>query len=76
MAAGRVLDRLVSQNGRDLMRVVSVFLILAGTLVLAGCKDTGRPLSYKKGVYGGKADTKLNTGQLEALRHRGGLQRQ
>lgn len=57
------------------MRVVSFSLALAGLLVLAGCQDTDRPLSYEKGVYGGKADTKLTTGQLEALRHRGALQR-
>ncbi len=57
------------------MRVVSFSLALAGLLVLAGCQDTGRPLSYEKGVYGGKADTKLTAGQLEALRHRGALQR-
>ncbi|GBE42624.1 hypothetical protein BMS3Bbin10_00686 [bacterium BMS3Bbin10] len=58
------------------MRMISFFLILAGTLVLAGCKDADRPLSYEKGVYAGKADTKLTADQLEALRHRGALQRQ
>ena len=58
------------------MRSISFFLILAGTLALAGCRDAARPLSYDKGVYAGKADTKLTPGQLEALRHRGNLQRQ
>jgi len=57
------------------MRVISFALVLAGTLVLTGCKDTDRPLSYEKGVYGGKADTALTAGQREALRHRSGLQR-
>lgn len=53
------------------MRVISLSLALAGVLVLAGCKDTGRPLSYDKGVYGGKADTKLTPAQRNALRLRG-----
>lgn len=57
------------------MRVISFALILAGTLVLAGCKDTDRPLSYEKGIYGGEADTGLTADQREVLRHRGGLQR-
>lgn len=56
------------------MRVIPLGLALAGALALAGCKDTDRPLSYNKGVYGGKADTKLQTRQLEALRHRGNYQ--
>lgn len=58
------------------MRVMSILLALAGALALAGCKDTGRPLSYNKGVYGGKADTKLTAKQLETLRHRGMKQAQ
>ena len=53
------------------MRVISLSLALAGALLLAGCKDTVRPLSYEKGVYGGKADTKLTPGQLNTLRLRG-----
>ena len=53
------------------MRVISLSLALAGALALAGCKDTDRPLSYNKGVYAGKADTKLTSGQVEALRLRG-----
>jgi len=58
------------------MRMISYSLLLASALALAGCEDTDRPTSYNKGVYGGKADTKLTTEQLEALRHRGGSQRQ
>ena len=53
------------------MRVILLSLGLAGALALAGCKDTDRPLSYNKGVYGGKADTKLTSGQVDALRLRG-----
>ena len=53
------------------MRVISLSLALAGALALAGCKDTDRPLSYNKGVYEGKADTKLTPEQVEALRLRG-----
>lgn len=53
------------------MRVMSLALTLAGALALAGCKDTDRPLSYDKGVYGGKPDTKLTAEQVEALRQRG-----
>ncbi len=58
------------------MRIISLTLALAGALALAGCKDTDRPLSYNKGVYGGKADTKLQAKQLETLRHRGMQQAQ
>ena len=58
------------------MRVFTIFLALAGALALAGCKDTDRPLSYNKGVYGGKTDTKLTTKQVESLRHRGMRQAQ
>ncbi len=58
------------------MRVISISFILAGTLVLTGCKDSSdRPLSYDKGVYAGKAEPKLTANQVEALRHRGALQR-
>ncbi len=53
------------------MRVISLSLALAGALALAGCQDTGRPLNYDKGVYGGKADTELTPGQVNALRLRG-----
>jgi len=53
------------------MRMISLSLALTGALALAGCKDTGRPLSYDKGVYGGMADTKLTSEQLKALRQRG-----
>jgi hypothetical protein len=56
--------------------MISYSLLLASALALAGCEGTDRPTSYNKGVYGGKADTKLTTEQLEALRHRGGSQRQ
>jgi outer membrane protein assembly factor BamE (lipoprotein component of BamABCDE complex) len=58
------------------MRVISLSLALAGALALAGCKDTDRPLSYDKGVYGGKMDTKLTSEQIETLRHRGMRQAQ
>lgn len=53
----------------------SVFFLAAITLVLGGCKDTGRPLSYNKGVYGGKVDKALTSEQVDSLRHRGGHQR-
>jgi outer membrane protein assembly factor BamE (lipoprotein component of BamABCDE complex) len=55
---------------------MSILVALAGALALAGCKDTDRPLSYNKGVYGGKADTKLTAEQIETLRHRGMRQAQ
>ncbi len=58
------------------MRVIFVGVALAGILAVAGCKDTNRPLSYDKGEYGGKADTKLTKEQLEALRQRGTQQAQ
>lgn len=59
------------------MRVTkfSVFLLAAITMVLSGCKDTDRPLSYNKGVYGGPADKPLAPEQLDALRQRGNHQR-
>lgn len=59
------------------MRVTkfSLFLLAAITLILGGCKDTDRPLSYNKGVYAGKADQKLTSEQVEALRHRGDYQK-
>lgn len=53
------------------MRAFTIGLICAGTIVLAGCYDTDRPLSYTKGEYGGKPDTKLTGEQVEALRQRG-----
>ncbi len=53
------------------MRVISLSLALAAALALAGCQDTGRPLDYNKGVYGGKADTKLTSEQVNTLRLRG-----
>jgi len=58
------------------MRLISYSLLLFSVLALAGCEGTDRPTSYNKGVYGGKADTKLTAKQVEALRHRGGLQAQ
>jgi hypothetical protein len=58
------------------MRLITFSLFLASALVLAGCEGTDRPTSYNKGVYGGKADTKLTPKQVEALRHRGGRQAQ
>ena len=53
------------------MRVMALCIIFAGAITLAGCKDTNRPLSYNKGEYGGKADTKLSATQVETLRQRG-----
>ena len=50
-------------------------IILAATLILGGCKDTNRPLSYNKGVYAGKPDKALTAEQVEALRHRGDHQK-
>ncbi len=58
------------------MRIISITLAIAGSLALAGCQDTDRPLSYNKGVYGGKADTKLKAAQVQTLRHRGMQQAQ
>ncbi|MCG8558722.1 MAG: hypothetical protein MI824_02875 [Hyphomicrobiales bacterium] len=53
------------------------WVLLAGAVLsLTGCKDTDRPTSYEKGVYGGPADEKLTPAQVEALRHRGALQNQ
>lgn len=53
------------------MRVAILCAIFASAFTLAGCKDTNRPLSYNKGEYGGKADTKLSAEQVETLRQRG-----
>ena len=53
------------------LRKISTLVLAVTPLLLAGCKDTDRPLSYEKGVYGGKADTKLTSEQVEALRQRG-----
>ena len=53
------------------MRTIFCGIALMGVLALAGCKDTPRPLSYNKGEYGGKADTKLTKEQVDALRQRG-----
>ena len=58
------------------MRMISYSLFLVSALALAGCEGTDRPTSYNKGVYGGKSDVKLTGKQVEALRHRGGLQAQ
>lgn len=58
-------------NREEPMRFLAIFLMLAGVVSLAGCKDTDRPLSYNKGEYAGKADTKLTAEQVEALRQRG-----
>ena len=52
------------------MRAIFCGIALAGVLVVAGCKDTPRPLSYNKGEYGGKADTKLTKEKVDALRQR------
>lgn len=56
---------------KNILPAVAMIAVLA---MLAGCKDTDRPLSYNKGVYGGKTDQKLNEKQVEALRQRGTLQ--
>lgn len=53
------------------MQKLTILLAFTAGLALAGCKDTERPTSYNKGVYGGKADTKLTAEQVEALRQRG-----
>jgi len=53
------------------MRLIGISLGLAALVLLAGCKDTDRPLSYTKGEYGGKPDTALTKEQLDALRQRG-----
>ncbi|GBF26778.1 hypothetical protein MnTg02_01819 [bacterium MnTg02] len=57
---------------------ILVILLSAAVAVLSGCKaeEQGRPTTYEKGVYGGKADKKLTGEQVRSLRHRGGLQRQ
>ncbi len=52
------------------MRTIFYGIAFAGVLAAAGCKDTNRPLSYTPGEYGGKADTKLNKEQVDALRQR------
>lgn len=52
---------------------------MAGLLVavfaagLAGCRESeqDRPLSYEKGVYGGKPDMALTEEQRRELQHRG-----
>ena len=60
------------------MRIAKLPLILPALVaagMLVGCKDTSRPTSYEKGVYGGKPDQKLTPDQLRALRQRGAYQR-
>lgn len=52
-------------------RRVSVFLLAAAGLMLAGCQDSDRPTSYNKGVYGGEPDTELSEETVETLRQRG-----
>lgn len=52
-------------------RQISVFLLAASILALGGCRDNDRPLSYEKGVYGGKPDKELSPEQVETLRQRG-----
>ena len=47
--------------------VVLVLLIGYGML---NAPEQTRPLSYEKGIYGGKADQKLDQETLEALRQR------
>ncbi|MGD9867719.1 MAG: hypothetical protein AB7U38_06955 [Hyphomicrobiales bacterium] len=54
--------------------IIPVAVMIAILASLGGCKETDRPLSYEKGVYGGKADQKLTEQQLETLRQRGTLQ--
>lgn len=50
---------------------ITVIVLAFAAVALAGCKDTGRPAAYNKGVYGGKADTKLTPEQVNTLRLRG-----
>lgn len=60
------------------MRVARLSLVLAAVVLagsLIGCRDTNRPTSYEKGVYGGKPDQKLTPEQLRALRQRGAYQK-
>ena len=52
-------------------RTVSGIFLASVILLLSGCKDSDRPTSYSKGVYGGKADTKLTSEQVRTLRQRG-----
>lgn len=52
------------------MRKVFCGIALLGVLALSGCNDSIRPLSYDKGEYGGKPDTKLTKEQVDGLRQR------
>ncbi len=56
-------------------RMIYLLAALALGLVVGGCEDSGRPLTYEKGVYGGKPDQTLTEQQLEELRQRGNYQR-
>lgn len=51
--------------------------VLAATMLLglAGCNHDERPLSYNKGVYGGKADQKLDADTVRELQYRSNYQR-
>jgi hypothetical protein len=51
-----------------------VALAALGALMLGGCEDTNRPLTYDKGEYGGRQDQKLLPDEVEQLRQRTMLQ--
>lgn len=53
------------------MRAIVYGVALASLMVVAGCQETSRPLSFEKGTYRGKADTELTKEQVDALRQRG-----
>lgn len=55
------------------MRLTGILALLIAPLLLAlaGCNESNRPLSYDKGVYGGKPDAQLTSEQVEELRQRG-----
>lgn len=52
------------------------FVVAAALLALAGCRaeEQGRVLRYEAGVYKGKADSRLNDGQLRELNQRAAMQ--
>jgi hypothetical protein len=53
---------------------VLAMMVLAGTVGVAACEDSPRPLNYTPGVYKGKPDTPLSEETVQALRQRAAYQ--
>jgi len=75
-AAQPASDDFAKEHGMRLRRtsrkLIAVCLAAFGLLILQGCQESeqGRRLSYEKGTYLGKPDTKLTPSQVDALKYR------